>query len=229
MGGIVSDILPFVLAGAFLPTWTLMTIALLETDRPVRNSVAFVSGNVVFRLALGLVVLFVLGEAPVFEVSEPAQTPASVWVFVIAGLAFLALAVREFIHRNEPAGAGVALLDRFERLSPVTSFVAGALVVAAPGVQWVYFLGGMDVIIGAEAGVPAALLATLLFVAALQVMLVVPIAIYLAFPKTARARLDFLDQWIRANSRRVSAAILGLLGVYLVWRGVSIAIAIELI
>jgi hypothetical protein len=229
MTGIVSDILPFVLAGAFLPTWTLMTIALLETDRPVKNSVAFVGGNAAFRLGLGLAVLYILGEAPVFEVAEPAETPTSVYVFILAGLAFLALALSEFVRRNKPAGAGVALLDRFERLSPITSFAAGVLVVAAPGVQWVYFLGGMDVIIGAEVGVAGALLALLLFVASLQVMLGVPIAIYLAFPKSARARLDALDVWIRRNSRRTSAVILALLGVYLVWRGVSIALAIELI
>ena len=226
MGGLISELLPILLAGAFLPTWTLMTLALLETDRPLQNSIAFVGGNIVFRLALGLFVLFVLGEAPAFEVAEPAQAIGSVWVFGLAGLTFLALGIREFARRNEPAGAGATLLDRFERLSPITSFVAGVMVVAAPGVQWVYFMGGMDLVIGAETSSGAALVVLLAFVAALQVMLVVPIAIYLVFPTTARERLDAFGKWIRSNSHRTSAVILGLVGGYLVWRAASIWMAI---
>jgi hypothetical protein len=191
-------LLPLALAGLFLPTWTLYVIALLGTDRPLADSSAFVLGNVVFRAGLGILVLFGVGAVVV-----------------------TAVGVREFLNRDTPSGAAEAVLSRFRRMTPWVAFAFGFAAVAAPGVQYVYFLGGVSII--EEAGLDTAESLALLaaFVLLLQAMLVTPIVLYAILRTRARPALDSMEAWIVTRGRLVGSLILGALGVYLAFRALE--------
>ena len=216
-------ILPFALAGLFLPTWTLYVIALLGTDRPLADSIAFVLGNAVFRMGLGIAVLYG------FSISFPAETastsagptPLAAALFGVGGVLAIAIGVREFTNRDRPSVATEAILSRFRRITPWIAFALGFAMVAAPGIQYVYFLGGVGVIEDAGLGAAQSLALLAVFVLLLESMLLTPIVLYAALRSRARPLLDSLQTWIITRGRLVGATILIALGAYFAYRSLE--------
>jgi hypothetical protein len=83
------QLLPFILAGAFLPTWTSHIILFLGTDRPLSTSIAYVLGNVTFRMGLGLFVLFVADVAMPQSADNEVVVP--VWTAALAAGSLIAM------------------------------------------------------------------------------------------------------------------------------------------
>ena len=59
----IAQLMPFIVAGAFVPTWTSYVIILLGTERPIGNAGGYVAGNATWRLLLGFVAIFVTSVA----------------------------------------------------------------------------------------------------------------------------------------------------------------------
>ncbi len=209
---------PFVIAGSILPTWTVIVIGLLGTARPVTNALSFVAGNVVFRLALGAVLVFfaaALPDSASLRLDSGGFPPAVPLAF---GLGFLGLGA--VVWRRPPAAEGRTLIDRAERVRPAVAFVAGLAAVAAPGVQYAYFVGGVAALAETLASTTARLAALGAFVLALQWMLVLPVLIYLVFRSSADRTLEAMKRWLKANGPRLGGGILMAAGLYLTVFGV---------
>lgn len=58
-----AQLLPWVIAGAFLPTWTSYVTLVLGTDRPLTTASSYVLGNASWRFVLGFTTLFVVSVA----------------------------------------------------------------------------------------------------------------------------------------------------------------------
>lgn len=217
LGETLSGLLPFVAAGAFLPTWTRDVIILLGTGRPLLNASAYVAGNAAFRLGLGVAVLYGLDVSALTETSGRGSWSSSPWVLGLGAAALLGLA--SWLATRPPRATDELpkWLQAFERLNPAVSFLLGAAFVAAPGIQYVYFLGGMDAIAGSGVSDGAKLLLLLAFVLSLQVMLVVPIVLYAVAGDRARRPLDSFKRWLGRYGARVGGLILGVFGAYLGW------------
>jgi len=48
----LAQLMPFAIAGAFVPTWTSRVIIFLGTDRPLGTSIGYVVGNFTYRIIL---------------------------------------------------------------------------------------------------------------------------------------------------------------------------------
>ena len=216
-------LLPLALVGLFLPTWTLYVIALLGTDRPLADSTAFVLGNVVFRMGLGVAVLYG------FSISLPAGTmpddaspaPLTAALFGIGAVLAIAIGVQQFLNRDRPSPAAEALLSRFRMITPWLAFVLGFAFVAAPGVQYVYFLGGVGIIDETGLGTAQSLALLIAFVVLLQAMLLAPILLYAALRSRARPLLDSMQAWIVTRGRLAGSIILMTLGTYMAFRALK--------
>lgn len=208
-------IAPFAVAGSILPTWTLVVIALLGTERPVANASAFIAGNAAFRFALGLAVLFVvpLPESESFRLDSGTYDARLVIAF---GVALLSLAIWVWSRSHDPrAGEWV---ERAERIRPRTAFIAGAIAVASPGVQYAYLLGGIAAIL--ETGtLTEGVVSLTLFVLALQWMLALPIVIYATFRERAERVLAKMKGFLRRRGNQLVATVLGLAGAYVLLLG----------
>ncbi|MBE0416890.1 MAG: GAP family protein [Coriobacteriia bacterium] len=213
----VISIAPFVIAGSILPTWTIVVIALLGTARPVANSTAFILGNAAFRALLGLAVLFVvpLPDSKSFRLDSGAWDARLV---IAIGVGLFALAA--WIWTRPTAEESGSWGDRAEHIRPRTSFIAGALMTASPGVQYAYLLGGLAVILETTTGVAARVTTLVLFVLALQWMLAMPIVIYLLFREGSTRILQRMKGWLRAYGQRLVAGVLGVAGTYVTAIGV---------
>ncbi len=211
----LTAVLPFALAGSILPTWTLVVIALLGTARPVANASAFIAGNIVFRTLLGLAVLLVvpLPDSESFRLDSGAYDAR---IVIALGAALIALAAWVWRSSRDPSAGG--WVERAEHIRPRTSFLAGLIAVASPGVQYAYLLGGVAAILESGRGVGNAA-ALLGFVLALQWMLVLPIAIYLLSRERSQRVLSRMKGFLRRRGNQLVAGVLGLAGTYVVVLG----------
>jgi hypothetical protein len=218
----IGQIAPFALAGAFLPTWTIFVIIFLGTTRPVSNASAFILGNATFRMGLGLFVLFVTPVA-VPELPQSAQTPGFTGALYAVGAVVMALlAFGQFRRRNDPPRPLPGWVSKLEHMPPIVSFGFGALVVAAPGIQWVYFLGGVGAIANAGLSTVQSLALLAGFVFFLQLMLLAPLVIFVLFRARAEELLARFKAWLQRNSATTTMVILGLLALYFAWRAFAI-------
>ena len=203
-------LLPFVIAGAFLPTWTSYIILLLGTDRPLTNSSAYVAGNATWRMLLGTVAIFVVSlAAPETQERGIVLPPWFAWS--VAGALFamgLWLVTRRPSAESAQGGVTPRWLKAFRRLPPWAVFGYAVYNCALPGVQWVYFLGGTAVIASSGLSWGPQLILLTAFVASLQVMLVTPIVIYMRRRERAKAAFDRLEAWLARHATTVFGLIL---------------------
>ena len=218
----IAAMLPFALAGAFLPTWTIFVIIFLGTSRPATNAAGFILGNATFRVGLGLFVLFV---SPVAVPELPSGAGSSSFtgiVYAVAALLFALMALGQFRHRHDPPKPLPGWVSKLEHMPPLVASGFGFITVAAPGIQYVYFLGGMSALAAASLSTPETLLLLVLFVAFLEIMLVAPLAIFVLFRARAEELLARFKSWIEQNSRSTTAVILLMLALYFGYRAVTL-------
>lgn len=205
--------LPFVLAGVFLPTWTANVILLLGTDRPVANAEAFIAGNAFYRFLVGLAVLYIFGAEGVLRLAKavPAIPP---WVLWLVAAALIAPGAVLLARRSsaQVGGEPPRWMRTFESFPPWGSFVWGLISVASPGEQYIVLIAAVGVI--AAARLPAwqsiALLAVA--VALYQVMLELPVGIYVWKRERADAIFARFKAWLGCYGGRVAGGILVALG-----------------
>jgi len=212
----LANALPLILAGAFMPTWIIVTAGLLLTDRPLANSLSFVAGNFAWRLLTGLAALFAF-EVQAFTLAALPR-PWALGVTAATAALTAALAVVEWTRRGRPGDNAGRWLERFKRLRPWQVFALSAAIMTSPGIQWVYLLGGVAVIRSSGLG-PALEVATLVVFCLLQVsLLLVPVAIYASQPARAHEALGRFERWLIVNAHAFTAGVLALVTVLLAVR-----------
>ncbi len=170
LGQTFLQLLPFLIAGAFLPTWTSYVIILLGTDRPFGNAGGYVAGNATWRLILGFIAIFVTALAAPKARSNQLVMP--IWFSLT--LAAILLGIGIYLIRKKPKTETQEIpkwLKELKRLPPWASFGYGMWSCMLPGAQWVYFLGGCAVIATSGLNEVEQFGMLLVFIAGLEVML----------------------------------------------------------
>jgi len=215
----LAQLLPWILAGAFLPTWTSYVILLLGTERPLSTSSAYVMGNATWRLILGLSAVFIVSvAAPQTRTRGIDLPPWVAWLFaaMMIGLG-LWLVMRSPTAKSAHPGSLPRWLKAFRRLPPWAAFGYAVYNCAMPGAQWVYFLGGTAVIASSGFAWEWQILLLAAFVALLEVMLVTPIVIYYRRREDAKATFDRIERWLGRHAATVIGGVLVTIGGLFVW------------
>lgn len=223
MSDTLAQLLPFAIAGAIVPTWTTHVMLLLATKRPVTNSLAFVFGNFVWRIILGVIVLFFVSAREVQQFVDNIKGLPP-WVTLISGLGLVGGGV--YLIATRPRAKDEALgtpkwISAAESVPPALAFSWGLFDCAAPGVQYVYFLSGMTVIASTVPRQDEQLLWLLGFSAFLQLMLLAPIVIYAVFRSHADRILDGFRGWLVRWGNVMIGGILLMFGALMIVRGVQ--------
>lgn len=223
MGTTFLQLLPFLIAGAFLPTWTSYVIILLGTDRPFGNAGGYVAGNATWRLILGVIAIFVASLAAPGARSTEIVLP--IWLSL--SLASILIGMGVYLFRRKPKTDPDSQdlpkwLKELKRLPPWASFGYGMWSCMLPGAQWVYFLGGCAVIATSGLNDVEQFALLLVFIAGLEVMLVTPIVIYARRRERADATFAKIDHWLGLHASQFFGLILmgiGLLFVLIALNG----------
>ena len=209
-----AQLVPWIIAGAFLPTWTSYVTILLGTDRPLTASSAYVSGNATWRFALGITTLFIVSAAaPKTQSSGITMPPMLAW-----GLAAILIGMGVWLVMRKPktettqAESLPTWLRALKRLPPWAAFGYAVYNCALPGAQWVYFLGGTTVIAASGLVWESQLILLVVFIALLETMLLTPIVIYAWRREKAKATFDKLDLWLGRHASTVFGGILIMIG-----------------
>ncbi len=217
---VIVKLAPFALAGVVVPSWTKYVIILLGSGKPTLNASMFILGNATFRLLLGLTSLYVMNINYVQEEVHDPPGGQHVWL-IIPGLLLWSLAFYLFRKKPEQTDRVPGWLRALESLNPWVAFGAGFVLVALPGVQYVYFLSGVGVIAASSLMVPEAVLILVAFIAFLQLMLLAPIVIYKASGSRGEEAMRKAKVWLTAHEFQVMAVVLFIFGGFVLLLGVQ--------
>jgi hypothetical protein len=221
----IVKMLPFLLAGMVVPSWTKYVILLLATSRPKLNASAFVLGNATFRLLLGFFSLYVFQINYVDEQTSNPPGGESTWL-IVPGLLLIGLAV--YLFRRKPERETDELpgwLTKFSSINPWVAFLGGFIMVALPGVQYVYFLGGVGVIAKSSLDAVTSLILLILFVLCLELMLITPIVIFAATGERGEMWMQKAKVWIGKHESQVIGVVIFFFGGFLLFLGIQSAMA----
>ncbi len=194
-----------------------MTVLMLNRPRPMLQLLAFLGGGFAMGMTVGLVVLFVLRRkllgATYFTLPR-VQIGIGVLALVVAAI----LAVRPTIGRRArfrslPARAQILLGGR----SLWVAGVAG-LGIALPSVD---YLAALAIILASGAAATTQVGALLMFNVVAFALVEVPLVAYVLAPRTTRAAMAALHEWIRSRRRLEVAALLTAVGCVLLLAGLA--------
>ena len=206
------QIIPFAIAGAFVPTWTSRVIILLATGKPIANGLAFVAGNFTYRFLLGLVVLSVADVTVLDRLTQTGSSqPRNMFIaaFLLFSLAFWLW--RQSVGQSDELPGWMKAL---EHVHPALSFVYGAFLVALPGVQYVYFVGALGVLLTQTSDFALQVVGLLFYCLFVQLMLLAPIVAFARYHDAAQPKLDAMKDWLTHHGNQVTAGLLCLFGGY---------------
>ena len=224
MGETFVQLVPWIIAGAFLPTWTSYVILLLGTERPIKTASSYVAGNASWRLILGFTTLFIVSLAA----PETQETGITMPVTLAWALAALLVGMGVWLITRRPKTDSAQpedipkWLQSLKRLPPWAAFGYAVYNCALPGAQWVYFLGGTAVIAASGLAPEWQFLLLVVFIICLEPMLVTPIVIYYRRREKAKSTFDKLDLWLGRHASTVFGGILVMIGalfIYIAFNG----------
>jgi hypothetical protein len=219
MAQTLAQLVPWIIAGAFLPTWTSYVTLLLGTERPPRTSLAYVLGNAAWRLLLGFAVLFIVSAAAPQTQSEGLTMPPwAAWTLaaILWGMGFWLITRKPNAESAQPDQLP-KWLQSLKRLPPWAAFGYAVYNCALPGAQWVYFLGGTGVIVASGLPPTEQFALLVVFVALLETMLLTPIVIYYRRREKAKATFEKMDVWLGRHASTVFGGILVMIGAFFAW------------
>ena len=219
MASAILGTLPLGLGIALNPIAIAAGILILRTAHAWRNGLAFAAGWM-----LGLILLVVLSTRIVLLQMRGARgalanLPAVIWVAI--GAILLLAAARAWRGRSPPGEApqpprwlraidrsGTGRIFGIGIVLATVSFRNLALLAAAAGVIGQADLGPVELAITAAA-----------FIAFSSIGILVPLLVRLFGGAGADARLEHWSEWLNRNVSAISGGVLGVLGSYLLARG----------
>jgi hypothetical protein len=200
-------LLPFAVAGAMVPSWTKYVVILLGSKRPITNGLAFVLGNATFRLLFGIVALALFTVDRVdATIQDPPGNQDNLYLIVPA-IALALLGIWLFRKKPKREDELPKWLKALEGIKPRLAFGAGFAMVALPGIQYVYFLGGIGVMHNSGMSWAQVLFVLVVFVAFLQLMLLSPVIVFRLGGERAERYMASFKVWLGKNEFKVFAVI----------------------
>jgi hypothetical protein len=220
----VADVLVLAVAAAFYPALLAGVILILARPSPKRQLTGFWIGGMVASITSGLLVLYVLEGV---DVAVPSHRDVGAAAYLAAGaLSVVAAAVlwrrraaprrREKRARDEPS--------RVTRFLSRGSLPLAVLVGAALNLPGMWYLLALNQIGEGDYSRLEELLLVVMFNLVMFALVEVPLAWYVVSPGGAQAAVVRFDGWLRSNARELAAVVAAVVGVYLVIRGLVLAL-----
>jgi Sap, sulfolipid-1-addressing protein len=221
----VGDVLVLAVAAAFYPALLAGVVLILTRPNPKRQLAGFLAGGMVASVASGLLILTALEGT---GVAVPSHRDVGAAAYLATGvLSFAAPATvwrppsppprRPRPPREKPS--------RVDRLLGRGSLPVAVVVGAGLNLPGMWYLLALDRIGEGGYSPLEELMLVLAFNVIMFALIEVPLAWYVLSPDGAQAAVSRFDGWLRAHSRRLAAAVGGCIGVYLIARGLLLALA----
>jgi hypothetical protein len=204
-------------ASIFWPLLIVVVIAALRTSRPASLLASFLVGGLLATITIGLVLVNVLDTTSV-GTERSSEAPAT--VSIAAGV--LALIAAAALRKPRKPGAHPkkqhARFDADRYLSSLKlAFAAGIVLNILPGFFPVVAMVGI-----AKGGysVAAEFVLVAVFYVIMFAFVEVPLVGYAFAPRQTAVTANRFNAWLDRNARLAGTYILGLVGIYLIVRGI---------
>jgi hypothetical protein len=198
------------------PSSAAAVYAMLSTHRPQRLLVAYILAGLAFSLTVGaLAVLALQGHS-----SSSTATVGRALLNIVIGAASLGYAAGAWTGRVHRRAAGAEEESWFQRrlrhLTPPVAALAG-VVTHLPGLV---YLAALNAIIGTASGPVNGVLQVVVYNALWFSLAIVALVMSVYRPSVSRDLLERGTAWVRRHQRTIVVVFCGILGLYLVVKGI---------
>jgi threonine/homoserine/homoserine lactone efflux protein len=212
---VLTELIPLALVVALSPLSIIPAVLMLHTPRPRPTSLAFLAGWLAGLAALTVVFL----EISVLVANLGKPPPWASWVRIVIGAALIVFGVYRWLKRNQSAHMP-KWMQRLSELTPVKAFAAAAaLTVANPKVLFMCAAAGFA--IGTEGlGSHRVWLGVVWYVGVAGSTVAIPILAYAVSGDRLDEALQRLNDWMERQHAVLVAAILVVIGLLVLYKGV---------
>ena len=219
------------LAAAVYPTILAGVIVLLRQENPRPLLLGFWLGGMVISITVGIAIVLVLEQSN--KTVDTSSTTRPILDIVLGALSLaLALAVwtgrtgrvtawreRRKAKKPPPDPDKQSFAERWLGRGSIWLAIGAGAILNLPGV---WYLAALTDIADVR---PAShqLIQILVFNVIMFMLVEIPLAIYLIDESRAQRAVDGFDRWVRAHKREVGSTVAGLVGVFLVGKGIVAA------
>jgi len=211
------NFIPLALA-AITPAMLAVVVFLLSLDRGSMRAGMFMAGRLL-AYAGWCTVLFIFTDR-VFDLTLDGPPTFTFLLKSILGLLLIAMAIKIALGGNDPEALPSKIVDKFTGMSFIQLFGLGVLVSLFQVRHILLMFVGVTEIILAELSITSSVLATLILILIINASQLILIGVYLTLSDRADALLQTIEAWLKQNNRRI-AAIISLIGVFLLWDGIN--------
>jgi threonine/homoserine/homoserine lactone efflux protein len=221
MGQAIGDSLPLAIGVAISPVPIIAIILMLLSKRSGPNSASFLVGWIVGVALVLSVVVAVAGTATLESSTGPSAGVS--WIKIALGVLLLLVGVRDW--RKRPRGDEEPTLPKWlttiESITPVKSGGLGLLLSAVNPKNLLLLVGGGVAIAQGATTTGDKVVAMIVFIVIAISTVALPVILNLTMGDKARAILDSLNGWLKANNATVMAVLILVIGFVLVGKGIS--------
>lgn len=215
-----STLIPLILGGAVVPSYFIIEIVLLQSDRGRVKAAMFVSGFIVMKLLQGLLFGTLL-TLPGGEESGLASSPVVSTILLIAGIFFLTIAARFAFSPGRELEIPDGWESAIDSITPLRSVLFAALLSLTSARFWLFTLGAVGAIKDSGLG-PAESVVTFVVFVVLSVAPLIAIAgTAVLRPERAYETLSHLRTWVESHARGIMIAMSLILGLVMAYLGLS--------
>lgn len=211
----MSELLPRVivtgLAASVSPVAVMILISVMFKKNARRNSLLFLLGYTLVLIGLGVAGIYL------FHAGSSGRPKSNIEGYIDVALGVLCFAAlllnfRKGTKKREP--------DAEADLKASRAFLLGIIAMLVNLSTLIFFISGTHEISSARLGASDDLLALSLLIAFTLITLIIPIAVFFAFPARAESALGSLKAWLAKHNKVIGAAVLVAFGTYLVVKGI---------
>jgi len=195
-----------------------VVVFLLSLERGPMRAGMFMAGRLVAYI--GWCTLLFIFTDRVFDLTLDGPPTFILLLKSILGLLLVAMAIKIALGGNDPEALPSKIVDMFTDLSFIQLFGLGMLVSLFQVRHVLLLLVGVTEIIVTGLSISYEVLATLILIVVINASQLILIGVYLALSDRADALFQSIDAWLDKNNRWI-AAIISLIGVFLLWDGIN--------
>jgi len=196
----------------------ILVILLLLTDRGWRNGLGYALGYISAYSLIGVSVVLLGYGAAKKSANEPSLFfPILLLVF---GTLLLSLAFRNWRKPVSEKQEEPLFFSIVDNITPPKAFGFGAMVSVINFKNLALFLTSTSVVVLSELPITQKIITALLIVLVFCLSVIIPVAIYLSFPKRAKEMLDGIKEFLNRKSRPIGIYAPLIFGIIFLTKGI---------
>ena len=195
-----------------------VVVFLLSLERGSMRASMFMLGR--FIAYVGWCTALFIFTDRVFDLNLDSPPVFILLLKIILGLLLVAMGIKIALGGDDPEALPSKIVEMFTGMSLIRLFGLGVLVSLFQVRHILLMFVGVTEIILANLSITNTVLTTLILIVMINASQLILIGVYLALSDRADTFFQSIDTWIDQNNHQI-AAIISLIGVFLLWNGIS--------